>query len=349
MTRRPTSPRGFTLIELLVVIAIIGVLIALLLPAVQAAREAARRASCVNNLKQLALAAANYESTYGAYPMGTPFYNFPDVGVNDGQSIFVSLLGQLEQQPLFNAVNFSRNIYFSANSTIQATGIATLWCPSDPLAARKKVPDYQYSDVPYGQNVVSYTSYGGNAGVFYLHPGSYSDAGVASTPTLTAQCNGIFYTDSAVRLAEITDGTSNTFVFSERGHSLLSGESADDWHWWFDGYYGDTMFTTLYPLNPFRKLKAGATSGSLVNAYVFSASSLHPGGANFAFCDGSVRFLKDTINTMPFNPATGQPLGITGDFNYYSVQFTLAPTVRFGTYQALSTRGGGEVISADSY
>jgi prepilin-type N-terminal cleavage/methylation domain-containing protein len=267
----PSARRGFTLIELLVVIAIIAVLIALLLPAVQSAREAARRSQCTNNLKQLALAAANYESTYGAFPMGTPFFNFNDIGVNDGHSVFIALLAQLEQQAVFNAVNFSRNIYMSPNKTAQATGVSTLWCPSDPLVWEKKVPDYQFSDIPQGQNFVNYVSYGGSAGMFYLHPATYDAAGAASVPTLTAQCNGIFYVGSAVKIASITDGTSNTMMFGERGHSLLSGESADDWHWWFDGYFADTMFTTLYPMNPFRRLKAGATSGSLSNAYVFSA------------------------------------------------------------------------------
>jgi prepilin-type N-terminal cleavage/methylation domain-containing protein/prepilin-type processing-associated H-X9-DG protein len=349
LSRPGRSSHGFTLIELLVVIAIIAVLIALLLPAVQAAREAARRSQCINNLKQLALAAANYESTYGAFPMGTPFYHFNDIGVNDGHSVFVALLAQYEQQTLFNAANFSTNIYMSPNSTVQATGLSTLWCPSDPLAAQKKVPDYAYSDIPYGQNFVNYTSYAGSAGVFYIHPANYDDAAVASVPTLTAQCNGLIYVGSAVRIASITDGTSNTMVFGERGHSFLSNETADDWHWWFDGYFADTMFITLYPVNPFRKLKTGGTSGFLSNAYVFAASSLHPGGANFAFCDGSVRFIKDSISTMPFDPATGRPNGITGDYLYYSTPFTIAPGTQFGVYQALSTRNGGEVISADSY
>jgi prepilin-type N-terminal cleavage/methylation domain-containing protein/prepilin-type processing-associated H-X9-DG protein len=347
--RSLAASRGFTLIELLVVIAIIGVLIALLLPAVQAAREAARRSQCVNNLKQLALGASNYEATFGSFAMGTPFRSFAEGWVDDGQSNFVSLTGQIEQQALYNATNFSRDIYYSANSTVQATGLSILWCPSDPVAARKKVPDYQYSDIPFGKNIVSYTSYGGSAGMFYIHPASYSAAGVASVPTLTTQSNGIFYVNSAVRLADITDGTSNTIMYGERGHSLLSGESQDDWHWWFDGYYADTMFTTLYPMNPFRKLNTGGTSGFLTNAYVFSASSLHPAGANFAFCDGSVRFLKDTINTMPFSQSTGQPLGITGDYTNYTTPFTIAPGTKFGVYQALSTRNGGEVISADAY
>jgi prepilin-type N-terminal cleavage/methylation domain-containing protein len=250
--------RGFTLIELLVVIAIIAVLISLLLPAVQSAREAARRAQCVNNLKQLALAAHNYESTYGVFPMGTPFYSFGDIGVNDGHSVFVALLAQYEQQSLFNAANFSRNIYMSPNSTVQATGVNTLWCPSDPLVWERKVPSYQYSDIPLGQNWVNYVSYGASVGMFYLHPANYDDAAVASVPGLTAQCNGIFYVGSKVTISGITDGTSNTIMFGERGHSLLAGESAADWHWWFDGYFADTMFTTLYPMNPFRKLKTGA-------------------------------------------------------------------------------------------
>jgi prepilin-type N-terminal cleavage/methylation domain-containing protein len=167
------AQRGFTLIELLVVIAIIAVLIALLLPAVQAAREAARRAQCVNNLKQLALAGANYESTNGCYPMGTPFKYFANGWVDDGHSVLIALLAQMEQMPLYNSVNFNTDIYYSQNSTVQSAMISTLWCPSDAAISQKQMPDYAFGDTPQGKNPVGLTSYGGSCGTFYVHPATY--------------------------------------------------------------------------------------------------------------------------------------------------------------------------------
>jgi prepilin-type N-terminal cleavage/methylation domain-containing protein/prepilin-type processing-associated H-X9-DG protein len=335
------SVRGFTLIELLVVIAIISVLIAPLLPAVQAAREAARRAQCVNNLKQLALAAHNYHDVTGALPMGCPLYRFPDVDVALGHSVFVAMLPQLEQQPLYNAVNFSRNIYTYANQTVHLTKLNVLHCPSDSKVGNTVVAPYDMYDIPQGSVFLNYTSYAACTGP-WIH--MTSDLGLL--PSLTAQDLGLVYVNSAVRFASITDGLSSTILLGEHAHSLLDDESVRDWNWWFDGAYGDTLFRTLYPINPQRKLTAGPITFAASYAYAEAASSLHPGGANFAFADGSVRFLKDTIDTWAFDQSTGLPIGLTGD---PGTPYQLAPGRRFGIYQALSTRAGGEVLSADSY
>src|SRR5262249_8860035 len=131
MSRASSHRGGFTLIELLVVIAIIAVLIALLLPAVQAARKAARRAQCTNNLKQIALAAQNYHDQNGAFPMGNPYATFPRLSRGTGPTAFNSMLPQLEQAPLFSSYDFWHTSYDVWNATVLATGLSTLWCPSD--------------------------------------------------------------------------------------------------------------------------------------------------------------------------------------------------------------------------
>jgi prepilin-type N-terminal cleavage/methylation domain-containing protein/prepilin-type processing-associated H-X9-DG protein len=335
------SDRGFTLIELLVVIAIVGVLVGLLLPAVQAAREAARRVQCVNNLKQLALAAHNYHDTNGTLPMGCPLYRFPDVDVALGHSIFVAMLPQLEQQSLYDAVNFSRNIYTYSNITVQSTVLNVRLCPSDGKVDNIVVPPYALYDIPEGKLRLSYTSYAACTG-----PWVHLTDDLTQLPRLTAQDLGLAYVNSAVRFAQVYDGLSNTILFGEHAHSLLDESSATDWHWWFDGAFGDTMFRTIYPINPQRKLKAGGTSLDASNAYVEAASSLHPGGVNFAFADGSVKFLTDTIDTWPYDHSTGLPIGLTGD---PATPYQLAPGRRFGVYQALSTRSGGEVIDSAAF
>jgi prepilin-type processing-associated H-X9-DG protein len=158
--------------------------------------------------------------------------------------------------------------------------------------------------------------------------------------------NGLFHIRSAVTLAAITDGTSNTLLLGERAHSFLSNDSSLWWHWWTSGNYGDTMFCTLWPMNPFRRTSDiyGDSGDARTSAYISGASSLHPGGCNFAFADGSVRFLKDTINTWPYDQTTGLPVGLTFDPDG---PYKVAPGTRPGVYQALSTRSGGEIVSAD--
>ena len=350
---RRRSPRGFTLIELLVVIAIIAVLIALLLPAVQAAREAARRAQCTNNLKQLGLANANYESATGVFPLGTYMMTpLPGGAAPPGDpsskpcsgrhenSILVRLLPFIEQAQLFNAFNSSVHYDTAPNSTVTVTGISAIWCPSDPSVSQLWVGADGYG--------MRFTSYKGNAGTWFS-PGRYQDPTCMGSAfgTLMTQANGIFNFYSRTTISSITDGTSNTMLIGEYAWGKTSPGDQVCWGWWTSGNYADTMYTTLYPINPFNKSgDFGTGSGINADLYTSAASSFHPGGANFAFCDGSVKFIKDSIQMAPMTNMSGQGLPTNVAAAAGNLYSWIGP---ISVYQALSTRNGGEVISSDQY
>jgi prepilin-type N-terminal cleavage/methylation domain-containing protein/prepilin-type processing-associated H-X9-DG protein len=342
---RPTR-RGFTLIELLVVIAIIGVLIALLLPAVQQARESARRIQCTNNLKQLALAAHNYAEQQGCLPGGsysTP--DFLDSGVSENFGVFVRLLPQIEQKPLYDSINFALQYIHADNVTIAGVGINTLVCPSDTDTQPQPVDANYWWAVPQGNWMQQFTSYACCVGTWNLRIRT-------SNPTYTrrlASMNGLIFGQSAVRFADIRDGLSGTILFGEHAHGVLSNTTVAnqlvaypyDYQWWQSGYYQDTQFEAFNPINSYTK------GYPLGDYYPMNAASYHPGGANFAFADGSVKFLKDTIDTWKINWSTGYPPGINYDSN--TDLYTIAPGTYFGVYQRLATRSFGEVVSSDAY
>lgn len=349
------DPRGFTLIELLVVIAIIAVLIALLLPAVQSAREAARRAQCTNNLKQLALAAANYSDQIGAFPRG--LYWQPLSGayagyIGTGGGLLQPLLPFMEQTQIYNSINFSVNFFYNDNSTLHGVGVSTLWCPSDgTIADKKDVSTLMFENPPAGGVIyMQYSSYRGNSGPWFNWTiPTRSNANFAQA---VANGIGIFSIESHTTLASITDGTSNTMMFSEIAHGMLTTADQTNWNWWTSGNYGDVQYTTMYPLNPQKRLQNLGVAGNGAPIFSGSASSFHPGGANFAFCDGSVHFLKDSIDCWPLQLQgdTYVPIYLQYVLNDgLNTTFQVAPGGRFGVYQALSTRNAGEVISADSY
>jgi prepilin-type N-terminal cleavage/methylation domain-containing protein/prepilin-type processing-associated H-X9-DG protein len=344
--------RGFTLIELLVVIAIIAVLISLLLPAVQSAREAARRAQCTNNLKQLALAAMNYESSNGCYPGGSysvfpptpPGYNYPE-----NFSCFVRMLPFTEQAAIFNSVNFALTSSNYENLTICGVQLSILTCPSEPLATptliSSSTPSANFNvlnigSLPPGNWQQYFSSYAGCTGTWdFGYNTSYGSAEFA-------MYNGVIYNDSSVKIAQITDGTSNTLLFGE--HSRFSMQKAgstftnSDFSW-NSGRFYDTLFSSFYPPNP-------PTSPGYTYNYGEAASSQHPGGANFAFADGSVHFLKNTINSWTISGTNTNSYGDIYPDGVYSMNYIwYYGTAKLGVYQQLSTRNGGEVLSSDQY
>jgi prepilin-type N-terminal cleavage/methylation domain-containing protein/prepilin-type processing-associated H-X9-DG protein len=335
---RTDRRRGFTLIELLVVIAIIAVLISLLLPAVQAAREAARRLQCVNNLKQLALAAANYADVNGTLPGDA--YSSPTSPYFNDLSSLARLTPYYEQSNVFNGINFSQHAYDTGNITAMGTGLANLWCPSDPSVSQS-APNPS-GGLPPGNWRVQFSSYSGCAGPwfqnFYIWAQFNEPANYA---TQQATMYGLIYDNSKVSLAQITDGTSNTILFGEMAHGALTGASASTFNEWLQAMNEDgSPLTTTDRPNAFKH--AALSQG--YNSLLGDAGSFHPGGCNFAFADGSVHFLKDSISSWPIDPNNGNfPDGIA-----------LPAGLDWGTakprvYQALSTRSSGEVIGADQF
>jgi prepilin-type N-terminal cleavage/methylation domain-containing protein/prepilin-type processing-associated H-X9-DG protein len=363
--------RGFTLIELLVVIAIIAVLIALLLPAVQAAREAARRIQCTNNLKQLGLGLANYESGNNSFPASIVFNtnmppcSSPNFGNNcQNTPWFLMMLPYIEQGPLYNSFNASLGMEgpsllgFIVNSTVYTTKIASFQCPSDnqtnfafsalsaatggavpafPWSATKGNYGINWGNTDYGQ----WSSSGAFPTIYRASPFGFNMA--RTGPQL-------------VRIASITDGTSNTQFMAE----ILQG-AADDIRGavWVDNPGAGSYMTRFTPnglqdvlqlfgvwagnaynnadnvasfgasgvgssppnpgslcdSQPVQQLRCN-DQGSEGNEYV-GTRSRHPGGVNSLFGDGSVHFMKGSVNPQ--------------------------------TWVALGSIAGGEVISSDSY
>jgi prepilin-type N-terminal cleavage/methylation domain-containing protein/prepilin-type processing-associated H-X9-DG protein len=284
----PPIRRGaFTLIELLVVIAIIGVLVGMLLPAVQGARESARRAQCVNNLRQIGLALHNYDQAHKIFPPGyVSNFNASGDDTGPGWGWAAMLLPQLEQTPIFNALNFNLAIEAPANSTGRLANVNNFLCPSDPTAtAYWAVHRDAASGAPI-RNIcqVAPSNYVGMYGLG--EPGPDGD--------------GVFFRDSSIGLRDITDGTAQTIVVGERSHRL--GEAT-----WVGSVADAVMFPT--DNDNIGRYVTETSSGMVLGhagegvgpgdprSDVNQFYSLHSGrGVDFLFGDGHVTFLKATMD-----------------------------------------------------
>lgn len=301
--RRP----AFTLIELLVVIAIIAVLIALLLPAVQQAREAARRSQCKNNLKQIGLALHNYmDTTAGVIPRGVNHYSGPAcccVTDNNqvGYTIHSMLLPYMDQAPLYNKINFSVVSSNAANAPVYQTRVPAFICPSailpPPPASGAQPHNYPAAGTAHGYGLCGVHGSGTSNGIFASRWGLYNEG------TMQAQ-------DQTMTLAGITDGTSNTMAFSEFAFGQPGALPATHPYGqsWFIPYYGSTEFSILAnatPNNPTPTYSTTINWGTVRSA--------HEGGAHTVLMDGAVRFLSENMSGTVFvaigTPRTGEVVG----------------------------------------
>ena len=285
---RATSGRGFTLVELLVVIAIIGILIALLLPAVQAAREAARRSQCTNNLKQIGLAMHNYHDTHRTFPAGWIYLGTsgrPEYGWA------VNILPFMEQSPLYNQLNpggIPLHIRITAGTAedkeLLQTSISAYVCPSDPgtlLADTVNFGNLSAWRVAKS-NYVACAAWGTKT----------DSSGNQIYPILANDTGGMFYGNSYRSMAHCTDGTSNTIMCSERDSKHHAAA-------WAGVGRNDLIDNNAVPRATFR--------GSFLINFDYKAAgspenqgkglaSQHPGGINVLMCDASVHFISETIN-----------------------------------------------------
>lgn len=290
--------RGFTLVELLVVIAIIGILIALLLPAVQAAREAARRINCSNNVKQVGLALQNYHGTFNQFPQGTHYGS----GLTVGWSWSAVILPFIEQEIAGSLIDFDYGYNAPENADATRSIIPAYQCPSAPdNQVGSCCSDIKGNAKYTSEEDTGETNYTGIA----THLGGYLFS--------QTDASGVLYSDSKVRIRDITDGTSQTLIIGEvdldqddpwkqNNPSRCPGENCYVGRYWAEG----NISTTFHGIN-------SAKPDMLIRAII----SRHPQGAQFGFCDGHVSFINQDVDQLVLEKLTTRKGGETVEDGSY--------------------------------
>ena len=327
MSRRrvlPISPRvGFTLVELLVVIAIIGVLVALLLPAVQAAREAARRMQCSNNLKQIGLAFHNYHDANKKLPRAQEYGNSnASPGTLPGWGWSAYIMPYIEGNAAFDQIDFDELMFKGNHPELLANPVAFALCPSDntePVRAHFPGP----TTIP----LQAASSYAVSAGPFDMDRRIYSG--------YPQRMRGCFFYNEGVEFREITDGLSNTIFAGEISfkESLAVDSRRIDWNGFWYGRYdqrssrGGAWYVLSLNRGAKRRMNIPGTAEAVLRTAFFGS---HPGGVQFLFGDGAVRYVAEGINH--------------NSTSFYPPETLEVQLQKMGTYQQLHARDDGTVL-----
>lgn len=312
MSDRRISTLGFTLTELLVSIAIIGVLLALLLPAVQQARETARRSTCKYNLKQIGLALHNYNDVYGQFPIGSglgiPGFNSFDPGPHRKGSVLLSILPYMDQTTFYSLIDFQIDVVtqFESDPSLCGTSFPIYTCPSDNHPKTVQFQGVQRGQSNYGPSQGSQIMVANDNSCSEFAGNIFGTGGIQYGDTANgSMISGVFGRSVwSARLQDVTDGASNTFAFGEIRVACSDHPSTLGW------YNTQTwLLTTSVPINfptcpnegPGDSDTPPTSCNSWSNWTTSSGfKSRHPGGVQFTLCDGSVRFISEDIDFLTY-------------------------------------------------